>query len=180
MERYCQATCGQTLSELYGRIAIEDVEGIITTYLENKKYPVCPQVISTIYVLLEKLGLDILSKDYSTFTDDTLRSFDNDVFILAFLDLIVFEESAETTHETSFYYITPIKFLDKLASAKEYPDAESMGIRIDFPLGEFDASKASVSVSPIRYNKEDDIWESYDWTDILLNEVTIGEIIKIK
>jgi len=180
MERYCQEKCDKTLRELYGRIAKEDIKEIITSYLVNRKYPVSPQIISAIYAFLEKFGLDIHSEDYAIFADDALRSFDNDVFVLAYLDSIVFEEATETAHESSFYYLTFAKFLDKLVPAKQYSDAENMGIRIDFPLGEFDVSKASVSVSPIRHNKEEDIWESYDWTDILLNEVTVGEIIKIK
>lgn len=178
MENYCNKLRGTSLSKMWMDIAEDDTSGLIRQYLSDNNYHYSIETERKIYEFLETLGLDLQTEDYSGFITDALCQYPKDLYILSRLGSVVFEETAENAHETSFYYLAPVQFLEKLIE-KTYSDAASMGIRIDFPLGELDVAKASVNVSPIRFNKGEDVWESYDWTDISLHEATIQKIVKV-
>jgi len=178
MENYCNKLRGTSLSKMWMDIAEDDTSGLIRQYLSDNNYYYSIETEQKIYEFLETLGLDLLTESYSDFITDALCQYSKDLYILSRLGSIVFEETAENAHETSFYYLAPVQFLEKLVE-KTYRDAASMGIRIDFPLRKLDVAKASVSVSPIRFNNGEDVWESYDWTDISLHETTIQKIVKV-
>ena len=62
---------------------------------------------------------------------------------------------------------------------KEYPEAVSMEISIEFPMGHIEPRYADVCISPTRYDEETDSYEDYDWYDIDLPYDEIEELIRL-
>ena len=92
--------------------------------------------------------------------------------------VIDFEEKADMPTETSLYFLAPKNYIKRFV-VKEYKDIEQTGIRIDFQKGRVKAELGAVSISPIRHDSEENIWESYDWTDIELSIEEIKTFISI-
>jgi hypothetical protein len=61
----------------------------------------------------------------------------------------------------------------------DYPEAVSMEISVEFPTDSAEAAYAEVSVSPTRYDEEDDYYEDYDWRDYSLPDVEVNELIEL-
>ena len=88
---------------------------------------------------------------------------------------IEFEErwDSEVYETTTLYFIAPKEML-RTTMVKDYPEAVSMEISIEFPMNHIEASYADVCVSPT--NKEG---EDYDWYDIDLPYDEIEALIEL-
>ena len=64
---------------------------------------------------------------------------------------------------------------------KDYPNAVSMEISIEFPTEHLESNYASVCVSPTRHivEKDVDLYEDYDWNDIDLPCDEVDELISL-
>jgi len=77
---------------------------------------------------------------------------------------------------TTLYFIAPKEML-KTIMTNDYPDAVSMEISIEFPMGYIDATYADVCVSPTSYDKETNSYYEYDWYYIDMPYNEINELI---
>ena len=90
-----------------------------------------------------------------------------------------FEEryDAEEHGTTTLYFTSPKEFLKVFIPTKDYPDAVSMEISIEFPTKHIEAAAAEVSVSPTR--EIDGGTEDYDWYDAVLSYNEINALIAL-
>ena len=88
---------------------------------------------------------------------------------------IKFEErfDNDTYNTTTLYFIAPKEML-KTMMVKDYPEAISMEISIEFPIDCIEARYADVCVSPTNEEGED-----YDWYDIDLPYNEIEALIEL-
>jgi hypothetical protein len=88
---------------------------------------------------------------------------------------IEFEEryDSEVYETTTLYFIAPKEML-KTTMVKDYPEAISMEISIEFPMNHIEARYADVCVSPTNEEGED-----YDWYDIELPYDEIEALIEL-
>lgn len=88
---------------------------------------------------------------------------------------IEFEErfDSDVYNTTTLYFIAPKEML-KTMMIKDYPEAVSMEISIEFPTGCIEVKYADVCVSPTNDDGED-----YDWYDIDLPYDEIEELIRL-
>ena len=75
---------------------------------------------------------------------------------------------------TTLYFTAPKEMLDG-----DYPEAVSMEISIELPTDNMEAMYASVSLSHTRYVEEDDVYEDYDWYDVLMPYEEIEALIDL-
>jgi hypothetical protein len=95
---------------------------------------------------------------------------------------IKFDEryDSEEYETTTLYFIAPKEMLKNMM-IKEYPEAISMEISIEFPMGHIEPRYADVCISPTMHIVEDgiDCYEEYDWYDIDLPYDEIEELIRL-
>ena len=92
---------------------------------------------------------------------------------------IKFDEryDSEEYRTTTLYFIAPKEMLKRYIPTKDYPEARSMEISIEFPTDHIEANYANVCVSPTRENR--DYTEEYDWYDVDIPYDEIEELIKL-
>ena len=72
----------------------------------------------------------------------------------------------EITATAELYFIMPKDLFDK-----KYPEAIGGELRIEFPV-EFPKSTYAISeYSPTRYDKNEDCYVDYNWTEIILSNI---------
>ena len=93
---------------------------------------------------------------------------------------IKFEEryESEENETTTLYFIAPKEMLKPLIN-RDYPEAISMEISIEFPTEHIEANYASVCVSPTKYDEETNSYYDYDWFDVELPYEEIDELISL-
>ena len=62
---------------------------------------------------------------------------------------------------------------------REYPEAESMEISLEFPTHKLQAENAIVEISPTKYVEEEDGYTDYDWCEIDLPLDEIEALIQL-
>lgn len=77
-------------------------------------------------------------------------------------------------NETVLYFTGPKEML-----WGDYPEAVSMEISIEFPTDHAEAAYANVEVSPTRYIEEDNSYEDYDWSELILSDADVNALIKL-
>lgn len=87
-----------------------------------------------------------------------------------------FEERVDSHSITTLFFDAPLPLLQQLllqqkALFREYPDAVSADLSIHFPTDTPSPSECICRISPVC--EMPDGWESYDWTDIILNDEEI-------
>lgn len=89
---------------------------------------------------------------------------------------IKFEESyiSEEYGTITLYFIAPKEMLNG-----KYPEAESMEISVEFPIGNIEARYGIVMFSPTKYDEEGESYTDYDWFEVPLPFEEIEKLIKI-
>ena len=94
------------------------------------------------------------------------------------MENIVLDEIYESdAGSTTYYFISPKELLTYLLPYKDYKEAVSMEISIDFPTKHIEPKYASVCISPTR--DIDGVMDDYDWTDVDLAYEEIDKLIEI-
>lgn len=88
---------------------------------------------------------------------------------------IVFDEryDSDAYGTTTLYFVAPKEIL-KTMIGKDYPEAVSMEISVEFPTDHIEAGKAYVCASPTNENGED-----YDWWDVDMPYDEIEALIEL-
>lgn len=89
---------------------------------------------------------------------------------------IRFEEKYvdEENETTTLYFIAPKEMLKDYIPKKDFPEAVSMEISIEFPTEHIDANYGYVCVSPTREIEGGS--EDYDWHDV---QISLSEILQL-
>lgn len=74
---------------------------------------------------------------------------------------------------TTLYFEAPKELLNG-----EYPEAEFMTIRVEFPTGNPEPSCSEVSYSPTMYDPEEEAYVDYDWSDMDISYEDVKELLK--
>ena len=82
-----------------------------------------------------------------------------------------FNERVDNHSITTLFFDAPLSVLQQLLQFREYPDAVSADLSIHFPTDTPSPSECICRISPVC--EMPDGWESYDWTDIILNDEEI-------
>lgn len=89
---------------------------------------------------------------------------------------IEFDERYDNKEEgtTTLYFVAPKELLPR-----EYPEAVSMEISVEFPINHPEARYADVQYSPTKMDKENECFLDYDWTGFTLPYDEIEELIAL-
>lgn len=89
---------------------------------------------------------------------------------------IKFEDRFECAEygTTTLYFIAPKELL-----CGRYPEAISAEISIEFPTNIPEARYAGVSLSPTKYDAENDSYTDYDWFDVDLSYEDIEKLMDL-
>ena len=75
---------------------------------------------------------------------------------------------------TILFFTAPVEWL-----TREYPDAVSSSISLEFPTAPHLRDYVSVEISPTRYDAENDTYEDYDWETFSLTDEEISALIAL-